>query len=375
MATSKQRKRAGAGLYLAGFLMVAAAGAVVIYFIHEHAILNAAARSSIEAEAARGPRVQVVTVKEGPRTRDITLLGDAKPFTQTTLFAKVSGYVKAMHVDKGDTVKAGQVLVEIDSAESESQYSSALADLENKRRLYERSKELLARGAAAQQATEQAQTNLRQAEENVKNFAAIKGYQVIRAPFDGTVTARFADPGALLQAATTNQTSALPVVTVSDTSKLRIGVYVEQRDVPAVHVGDPAEVVDASNSDRRVVAKISRSAGSLDPRTRTLFIEIDLDNRDNFLVPGSFANVILHVPLRAYPQVPVAAVVERDSAQVVAVVSETGEVRLRPVKVASTDGVFINIAEGLATGERVAIHLPNEVTDGSKIRPVAVALR
>jgi RND family efflux transporter MFP subunit len=217
---------------------------------------------------------------------------------------------------------------------------------------------------------EQAETNLKQAQENLKNFGAMRSYQVVRAPYDGTITARFADPGALLQAATTNQTSALPVVTISDTSKLRVGVYVEQRDVPAVHIGDSAEVVDASNPDREIVAKISRSAGSLDPRTRTLYIEIDVDNREGFLVPGSFARVILHVPLKSYPQVPVAAVVDRDGQQVVAIANEAGEVKFRPVKVITTDGVVMNIAEGVKPGEKVLINIPNEVTDGSKIRPV-----
>ena len=288
----KDRKKAGLGVYALGLVAVLAAGGTVLYFMRTHAIQDASARSSIEAEAALGPRVQVVNVRQGPKTRDIELLGDAKPYVPATLFSKVSGYMKSITVDKGDFVKAGQVLVEIDSAETESQYSSALADLENKRRLALRSRELMAKGATSQQVLEQAETNLKQAEENLKNFGALRSYQVLRAPFDGTITARYADPGALLQAATTNQTSALPVVTVSDTSKLRIGVYVEQRDVPAVHVGDVADVVDASNPDRRVTAKISRSAGSLDPRTRTLYIEIDVDNRDGFLVPGAFARVI-----------------------------------------------------------------------------------
>ena len=370
MPMLKQRKRTGLGVYALGLVLVVAAGGAVLYFMRAHAIQDASARSSIEAEVARGPRVQVVNVRQGPSTRDIVLLGDAKAFIQTTLFAKVSGYVRAMHVDKGDFVKAGQVLAEIDSAETESQYSSALADLENKRRLFARSKELMAKGATSQQVLEQAETNLKQAEENLKNFGALRSYQVLRAPFDGTITARFADPGALLQAATTNQTSAQPLVTISDTAKLRIGVYVEQRDVPAVHVGDAAEVVDASNPDRRIIAKISRSAGSLDPRTRTLYIEIDIDNRDNFLVPGSFARVILHVPLNSYPQVPVAAVVERDGQQVVAIADDAGQVKFRPVKIVTTDGVVMNVAEGVKVGEKVLINIPNEVTDGSKVRPI-----
>lgn len=369
---TEERKKAGAGIYLAGILMVAGTGFAVMHFTGSRATQLAQARETIEAEASRGPRVEVVAAREGPSSRDVTLLGDAKPFSSTTLFAKVSGYLKAVHVDRGDMVKAGQVIAELESAELESQYSSAVADREQKQRIAARAKELLARGSVAQQSAEQALTNLRQAEESVKNFATMRAYQVLRAPFDGTVTARFADPGALLQAATTNQTGSLPLMTISDNSKLRVGAYVEQRDVASVGVGTPAVIVDASNPERRIEAKISRTAGVLDPRTRTLFVEIDVDNRDGFLLPGSFAYVTLKLPLKSYPQVPVQALVQRNGQQVVGVTSEAGEIKFRPVKVASTDGARVNIAEGVAVGERIAIHVPSELADGAKIRPVPV---
>jgi membrane fusion protein (multidrug efflux system) len=202
----------------------------------------------------------------------------------------------------------------------------------------------------------------------------MRSYETIKAPFDGTVIGRFADPGALLQAATTNQASSLPVLTIADNSRLRVGVYVEQRDVAAVHIGDEAEVTDASNPEHRRVAKISRTAGTLDPRTRTLYVEIEIDNRDNFLMPGSFANVALRMPVPSLPQVPVAALVQRAGAQLVAAVAEDGAIRFRTVKVASTDGIVVNVAEGVAIGDRVALNVPNEVTEGTRIRPV-LALR
>jgi len=211
------------------------------------------------------------------------------------------------------------------------------------------------------------------AEENVRNLATLKSYEILRAPFAGTVTARFADPGSLMQAATTNQSSSLPVLTVSDNSRLRIGAYVEQRDVPFVHPGDACEVVDAADAERRVSARISRTAGTLDPRTRTLYIEIDVNNAQGFLVPGSFAYVTLHVPTKSYPQVPVSALVQRGGDSFVAKVEESGDVHFLPVKIAATDGAVISLADGIAAGDRVAIHLPNEVTDGTRIRPVNAA--
>ncbi len=369
-----QRRRGGAFvLYGIGIVMVLAAGTAAYWFGHVRTVEVAHARSALQLEADRGPRVEVVNVKAGPTTRDIILLGDAKPYLTSTMFAKVSGYLRAVHVDKGDHVLAGQVLAEIDSAETDSQYASAVADLENKQKLLVRARNLLTTGNISRQAAELAETNARMAEEAVRNLAAMRSYETLRAPFEGTVTARFADPGALLQGATTNQASSLPVLAISDTSRLRVGAYVEQRDVAAVHIGDVAEVADSSNPDRHVPAQVSRTSGALDPRTRTLYVEMDVDNRDGFLMAGSFAYVTLKVPLRSQPQIPVSALLQRAGTSMVALAGEDGVVHLRPVKVASTDGVMINIAEGVAPGERVAVNVPNEVIDGSRIRVVVAA--
>jgi RND family efflux transporter MFP subunit len=369
-----QRKGGRFVLYAIGAVMVLGAGVAAIYFGRLRTVEVAHARSTLLQEAQLGPRVEVATVAAGPTTRDITLLGDARPWVTATIFAKVSGYLRTVNVDKGDLVHTGQVVAEIDSAETDSQYASAVADLENRQKLVVRARNLLATGNIAPQAAELAETSLRMGQEAVRNLAAMRSYETLRAPFDGTVTARFADPGALLQGATTNQASSLPVLAITDTSRLRVGAYVEQRDVAAVHVGDVAEVADSSNPDRRVTARLSRTVGTLDPRTRTLYVEIDVDNRDGFLLPGSFAYVTLKVPVASQPQIPVSALLQRGGTAMVALPDADGVVHLRPVKVASTDGVMINIAEGVVPGERVAINVPNEVTDGARIR-VVVATR
>ena len=370
-AEPTQRRRGVFVLYVLGIVMVLAAGAAAVWLGRLRTVETAQARTSLLAEAALGPRVELATVTTGPASRDITLLGDARPYLTATIFAKVSGYLRAVRVDKGDAVRAGQVVAEIDSAEIDSQYASALADLENKQKLVTRARNLLTTGNISPQAAELAETNLRMALETVRNLATMRSYETLRAPFDGTVTARFADPGALLQGATTNQSSALPVMAISDTSRLRVAAYVEQRDVASVHVGDVAEVADASNRERTVSARVSRTAGALDPRTRTLYVEIDVDNRDGFLLAGSFTYVRLKVPQPSLPQIPVAALLQRGGAATVALAGEDGVVHLRPVKVASTDGLMISVAEGVKPGERVAVNVPNDVTEGSHIRAVS----
>jgi membrane fusion protein (multidrug efflux system) len=367
------RKRRGFGAlvgYLAGLLLIAGAGYAVYAIGHRQDAALAVTRDALAETAARGPRVQVVTVAAGPKERLLTLLGDTRPLQSATLYSKVGGYLKAIAVDRGDMVKAGQVLAEIDSAESDSQLRSAITDLENKRKNAQRAHQLVSSGVTSQQATEQADTDMRMAEARVSELATIKSYEQIRAPFDGRVTARFADPGALVQNSTTNQTSNQPVVTLVDDRKLRVNVYVEQRDAPLVRVGDKAEVSDAADAARKVTGLIARSSGTLDPRTRTLFVELEVDNADHFLVPGSFVYVTLHLPVPGYPEVPAAGLLVRGASTYVAAVGDDGLVRLRPVKVASTDGVQVSLSDGVAAGDRVAINLPDEVADGARVQPV-----
>ena len=357
-------------LYLWSGIGLVLAAAIVAYVTHGRASAVATERSELQNESARGPRVQAAVATMSPSYRDIRLLGDARPYANVTLFAKVSGYLKAVNVDRGDQVKAGQILAEIDSAETDAQYQAALADLENRKKLAQRDADLLKRGNVSVQQAQTSDTAMRMGEQIVRNLATLRSYESIRAPFDGTITARFADPGALLQQATTSQSAALPVLTISDNSKLRIGVYVEQRDVPYVRIGDGADVSDASDPTRRLTAKISRSAGALDPRTRTLYVEIDVDNANNFLVPGAFAYVTLHLPARSYPQLPAAALIMRGGKSYVASVTADGKAELRSVTVAGTDGSNFTASEGVKEGDRVAINLPSEIADGDPVQLV-----
>ncbi len=365
---SSQGRSSKTRLYLTGAVCVVATVLGTAYYMMQSSASLATVKAAMEADVARGPRVVVANVVQGPQFRTIQLLGDARPYQTTTVFAKVSGYLKSVLVDKGDQVTANQVIAEIDSAELESQYQSAVADLDQKQRIDARSRELFRNSTTSQQAAEQAETNYRMAQETVRNLGIMRSYQTLKAPFTGTVVARFADPGALMQAATTNQASSLPVMQIADNSKLRVGIYVEQRDVAAIKIGDEAEIIDAANPDRKRKAKISRTAGTLDPRTRTLFVELDIDNSDQFLVPGSFVNVSLRVPVKSFLQIPVSAMMQRGGTQQVAVIGEDSTIKFRPIKVASTDGALINIADGLKVGERVGLNVSSDLVEGSKVR-------
>ena len=358
-----------AKFYLFSILAMLAAGWGVFYL---HSARNqdiAAVREAKAVVADLGPRVEVVATTAGPKERTIKLLGDVRSGASTSLYGKVSGYMKTMHVDKGDKVEAGQVVAEIESPELEQAYAAASADLSNKQRNLARIRGLYEKGNATQVAMYQAETEATVAENSVAVLATTKAYQIVRAPFGGRVTARFMDPGMLVTNAQTNCVSAMPMITISDDTKVRVYAYLQQVDVPFVNMGDVAEVSDASNPDRKKTATITRMTGELEQRTRTMLIEIHLDNADNFLVPGSFAYVTLHVPVQSYPQIPVTALLTRGNENVVAVL-ENNTVRFRTVKVASTDGSTVSLADGLKPGEKIAINVPDEVTSGSRVQPI-----
>jgi membrane fusion protein, multidrug efflux system len=357
-------------LYAVGLLLVVgtAFGGLRLWQVKDAQLI--ASRQAMAEGVALGPAVQIATIAQGPKERLISLLGDTRPYQTATLYGKVSGYVRSIPVDRGDRVKAGQIVAEVESAETDRQYDSAVSDLENKRKNAERARDLVGHGWTSVQAADLANTAYRMAQAAVAQLEVMKSYEVLRAPFDGTVTARFVDLGVLVQSSITNQTSNQPVVTIADMSRLRVNVYVEQRDVPFVHVGDMADVVDGANADRRVRARIARTSDQLDPRTRTLFVELEVDNSQGFLVPGSFVYVTLHVPVTAYPEIPVAGLLVRGTNTFIANVTGDNTVRIRPVKVASTDGMRASLAEGGQVGERVALNLPDEVSDGSRVRPI-----
>jgi len=357
-------------LYVVGLLILCGAGWEVWSLWQQRGDQLHATSQALAMSEARGPVVRVVSVKQGPSERLITLLGDARPKESATLYGKLGGYLASIPVDRGDVVKAGDVLAVIESRETDNQYASSLADLENKKRLAERASQLYGHGDASQQAYDQAQTDLRVSTSRVAELATMKSYEKLQAPFDGTITARFIDQGALVSNAGANMTSSQPVLTISNTKKLRVDIYVEQRDVPFVHVGDVADVSDAASAQRVVKAKIARTSGQLDPRTRTLFVELDVDNKDGFLVPGSFAYVTLHVPVESFPEIPAAALITRGVRTFVADVGDDTVVHIRPVVLAHSNGMVMSLREGVKVGQRVALNVPDEIVDGSKVQPV-----
>ena len=369
MAGMQRRRDSFLVVYIVAFVLVAVASAAVWWFWQNQQSHLADEAKTRAAQLDAGPTVVMGQSVRGPAARKISVTGELRPWKATTLYSKVGGYLSKITVEVGDRVHAGQLIAEVQAPELESEYKSTVSEMENRERIAQRTKNLADKGFFSQQARDNADTDVRTARGRVDTLRSKMGYRSLYAPFAGVVTGRYVDPGALITNAANNQTSSQPVVTVADPSKLRVSVYIEQVDARVVRPGIDAEIIDTANPTQRIKAKVSRVAGELDPRTRTLLAEIDFDNRDATFIPGSFVNVLLMVPQTSFIEVPASALVVRERKNFVAVLEADSHIKLTPIEIAGTDGASVKIASGLNEGVRVVLSLPNTVPDGAKVNP------
>jgi RND family efflux transporter MFP subunit len=357
--------------HLIGVAIVAAAitGGVALASSRRQAV---AREADARVEALRaGPLVETAAVKPAPPGRTVTLTGEVHAFRQTTLFAKVSGYLKLVRVDKGDRVKAGDVLGVIEAPEVEQDVASKQADVAIKKLTEARLKALVKSGVVSQQEMDRAAADVNIANAELARLSALRGYEVIRAPFAGIVTARHADQGALLQAATASQ-AALPLVDVADISRVRVYVYLAQSEALFVREGDAAIVWAEERPDRRVTATVTRLAKQLDPRTRTMLTEVDIENQTGkdgapLFYPGTFVHVSLTLATPPSLMLPAQALVMRAGKPFVATVKD-GHAVFVAVAIGDTDGQFVRVQSGVGPGDEVVLHPGDDVVDGAVVR-------
>lgn len=357
-------------LYVGGVAFVlVSAGVVAAKAVSRHSSLASAARRR-RGEVAAGPRVQVATVTRSPGSRTLTLQAEAQPFLSVTLYSKVSGYLRDIRVDKGDRVTKGEVLAIVESPETDREYEGAAALAANDRVIANRDKQLIGAKLIAPEEAETAESDAQSAAARAEQLGTLKGYETLRAPFTGRVTARFADPGALVQDAQNAANGALPLVTVSQTDSLRVYVYLDQRDAADVRRGSPAVISDPNRPAVHVIGSVARYTGELDPSTRTLLAEIDVHNEHNTIVPGSFVQVELHVVAPPYLEIPADALVLRGDKQFVAAVAPDNTIHFHEIHIANTDGATVRVLDGLTEGERIARNLGDAVLEGQRVQPV-----
>lgn len=328
--------------------------------------------------APKASAVQVLKPERRTIVQTLTVPGNVSPRYQTTLYAKVPGYLKWIGFDKGDEVEKGQVLAIIDAPEIEDQLQQAEADYAIKQLTAQRLRNVWKEDPAviAKQDVDTAEAAAEGAKHRLANRRTWMSYTKVLAPFSGTITARFADPGALIQAATSSATQATPLFTLMDLDTVRV-----YTNVPQESAGYAKPGVKASLSARELVASdiqgaITRSTEALDPSTRTLLVEIDLPNKNHLLQPGMYLNVTLHLLERHDAlAVPPAAIVSAPSSSARSVfVVEGGHARKVAVKIGADDGQWVEILEGLTGTEDVVVVGKATIAEGQAVAASAYSL-
>ena len=324
--------------------------------------------------------VIVVKPDSGVVERTITLPGDLVGYYQSALYAKVTGYLKSISVDKGDWVKTGQVLAVIEVPELEQQLARVKADLEVQRLTYQRLESVWKEDPrlVARQDVDIAFGKYQEAKASTDELLAMDSFTRITAPFDGVITGRFVDPGALIHA-DGQQTAGMPlqgegrsggtpvpVVSVARLDKLRIYIYVPQREADSVHRGLPATVTVQGLDGSHFSATVARFSHSLDLATRTMLTEVDLENPGHELYPGMYADVTLILQRDSDAlRLPAATIGGEDTHAVFLV--KAGRLAEVPVTVGLNDGRNVEISSGLTTKDLVVRPFSDSLKAGEPV--------
>ena len=327
-------------------------------------------RGSLEEEAARGRVVLCKQLRGETAARTIALPGEIHGFYETPIYAKISGYVKDMLVDKGSRVKGGQLVANIESPETDQQVRNAKATYDLAKITDDRNQALVSQSVISlQQGDESHQTMLADLAA-WKSLVETQKYERVYAPFDGMITVRNLYPGALVATGTAAGTSNPGIYEIATLKPLRIYVYLPQSYAPFVRDGDRAVVTLNEYPDRDYDGSITRHPSALDQGTRTMLLEVDLPNQDLSLYPGMYATTAITVRgSGGAPRVPDEALIFNGERVYVPIVRDR-KIHLVDVRLGLDDGINCEITRGLKGDEIVALGLGQAATEGELIRPL-----
>ena len=334
----------------------------------------------------------MVTVSQAPPSQPLRLPGGTQGWYQSTIYGRVSGYITKWYADIGDRVKKDQVLALIDTPELDAQLEAARAQLkasESEVVVREADADFAkttfqrwqgsAKGVVSDQERDEkragyavamakvkaAQSKVNLDKSNVDRLTYMAQFKKVAAPYDGVITERRIDVGDLVTAGSTSNTS--PLFGNAQFDHIRVFTNVPQTAAGDAVVGTPAKIFTAGNSSRVFEGKVARTSESIDPKARTLRVEVDLPNPQLKLVPGMYVQVEFDLKARGLVQIPASALVFRVSGPQVAVIQPDSTVKFKNVQIGRDDGNTIEIESGLADGDRVALNINNQIEDGSKV--------
>ncbi|WP_434108087.1 efflux RND transporter periplasmic adaptor subunit [Paraburkholderia caffeinilytica] len=337
-----------------------------------------------DAEHASQMSVEVVRPQKSTAGLDLVLPGNVQAFLDTPIYARTNGYLKKWYADIGAHVKNGQLLAEIDTPEVDDQLRAARADLANADANYALAKstadrwtEMLKSKSVSKQETDEKvgdmlakKGTLDAARFNVARLEKTQSFQKVYAPFDGIVTARNVDVGALIDAGSSGG-PAKELFHVAQADRLRVYVNVPQAYAQEVHAQQTAFLTLTETPSRHYPGTVARTAGAVDPQQRTMLVEVDVDNRNGDLLPGAYAQVHFALGAGAAPfTLPGNALLFRPDGVKVATVDPQHKVKLLPVSLGTDFGTRVAIASGLQGGEQVILNPQDSIVDGAPVRIV-----
>lgn len=354
------------------------AGVVVVMGVTTRRMADA--RLSEWTERVAMPVVAVAAPDTRVRRSTIDLPGRLEAYSQAQLFARVSGYLKEWKADIGAKVKAGDLLAEIDAPDLDQQIMQAEADLAAAKAnsalaeaTLERGQLLMPSGAVSKQTLDQRAADaanrqglVKSSQANLDRLRVLEKYKRITAPFDGLVTSRATDVGALINAGAGGGPA---LFVVSDTAKLRAYVNVPQTYVPNIKVGTKAQITVPEYAGRTFTATVEASAQSVEVSSGTTRMLLVIDNTKGELMTGAFANVRLELPKADNAiHIPASALIFDQSGLRVAVVGPDDRVILKPVTISRDLGREVEVATGLTAQDRVIESPPDGLAEGDQVR-------
>jgi len=337
--------------------------------------------------------VDVVIARPATMGQDLVLPGETAAWYETTIYARVNGYVAKWLVDIGDHVKKGQVLATIETPEldaeleaaraqlraSEAQVGARKAEAEFSKSTNERWRDS-PKGVVSEQERESkkadyessearlyaanAQVNLDKSK--VDQYNALTEFKQVKAPFDGTITERKIDIGNLVTAGSGSTTT--PLYRMAQTDPLRVFVDVPQSAAgELMNAGAPAEIRATGAVGGVFSGKIARSAESINAQARTMRVEVDMPNVNHALVPGMYVNIAFRLPPRGLVEVPAAALIFRASGTQVAEVDANGKIQFANVMIARDNGTLVELASGVQPGDRLVLNISSQIASGQTV--------
>jgi RND family efflux transporter MFP subunit len=334
--------------------------------------------ASLQQETNRSAElsVAVVTPKKAPATVAIDLPGQTQAYTEAPIFAQTTGYLKKWYFDIGSKVKAGDVLAEIDTPQVDQELSQAKATLNQAQAAldlskanYVRAQDLLKRKVIAQQDFDTSESDYRSKDATVSADAAavsqlqaLQDFKVVRAPFDGVVTARNTDIGQIVTSG-----SGRALFTLAQISPLRIYVNVPETMAGYVQEGGPATINFAGFPGQKFSGKVVRTAGAIDPNSRTLLTEIDVANESGQLFPGAYSPVHLETEGPKSLLVPSNSLLFRSEGASLGVVGPDNRVHIKKIKIGRDLGGELEIVSGLLPTDQVVVNPMDSLAEGTLV--------